>query len=191
MSTQHVSITTTDSQVRVRSPYNTWFAPAARKLGGNWVEPDWVFDRRDEDRVRALCLQLYGTDGFRSDLCTVRVTYDADERELQGPLTVNGRIVAQARGRDSGARLGEGVVLLSGSFTSGGSMKNWTTRAGSGGAVVLVRDFPRAAAEALAGSDVTIEPEAPLIDREALAAERERLVARLAEIDALLTTVSA
>lgn len=33
---------------------------------------------------------------------------------------------------------------------------------------------------------VSIEPEAPVIDRAALAAERERLVARLAEIDGLL-----
>jgi hypothetical protein len=32
----------------------------------------------------------------------------------------------------------------------------------------------------------TIEPEQPVIDREALAAERERLLGRVAEIDSLL-----
>lgn len=38
-----------------------------------------------------------------------------------------GRVIAGARGRDSGVTIGNGVVLVSGEIKSGGSVKNWLT----------------------------------------------------------------
>lgn len=186
---QVVSITTTDTQVIVDSPYNTVVPKKARALGGKWERNRWAFDRRDEERVRDLCMEYYGSDGRTSDLCTIRVTFEPHEDQVCGPISLHGRVIAQAYGRDSGAKLGEDIVCLSGGFTSGGSVKNWRT-VPKAGTVVLVRDFPRA--EALtydADSGVTIEPEAPIVDVAGLQAERERITARLAEIDALLGQV--
>lgn len=186
-----ITITTASEKITVVAPYNAEFVSGAKRLNGRWSKPAWVFDARDADRVRALCVECYGTDGTTADLVTLRITWTRAEYAELGPIAVRGRTVARAAGRDSGAQLGDDVVILDGEFRSGGSMKNWRTVA-QAGTIALVRDFPRAAAEALvADSDsdsrvYAIEPEAPAVDADALRAERERLVARIAEIDRLL-----
>jgi hypothetical protein len=170
------------------SPYNSEFVAAARKLGGRWNAPAWSFDVRDEQRVRAACAEHYGTDGLTADLVTVRAEFGPDNDTLRGPIEIFGRPVARAFGRDSGAKLADGVLLLSGGFNSGGSVKNWRTKAQEG-TVCLVRDLPRAAVERALADGATwlaIEPETAPIDRAALAAEREKLLVRVAEIDAAL-----
>jgi hypothetical protein len=185
----NVQITVNGSTVAVKSPYNSEFVTTAKRYGGKWKGGQWVFDARDEERVRALCQKVYGTDGLSKDLCTIRAKFYISDAVCCGPIEISGRTIARAWGRDSGAKLGEGVVLLEGRFSSGGSMKNWETTVGNAGAVVLVRDFPRATAEKLIAEGATwlsIEPEAPVIDCAALEAERAKLVARIAEIDALL-----
>ncbi|GEM_PF-366351 len=198
-----VTITADATTVRVASPYNPDFAPAAKRLGGRW-EPTtrtWLFDLRDEARVRDLCRRIYGTDGTvaTGDLVTLRLTATCDvASDVHGGLYAAGRQIAHASGRDSGARLGGGIVVLSGRVTSGGSVKNWYTVMREG-AVVLIRDVPREAAEreiaewttrGLGSADIVPEqtPAArPIaVDRAALEAERARLLARLAEIDATL-----
>lgn len=52
-------------QVKCESPFHPAFPEAARQLGGKWnpVQVAWFFDIRDEDRVRQLCRDLFGTDG--------------------------------------------------------------------------------------------------------------------------------
>src|SRR5260370_41610397 len=54
-----------DGRIAVRSPYHPNFPPKARSLGGIWdtARGVWVFDAADHDRVRALCREIYGTDG--------------------------------------------------------------------------------------------------------------------------------
>ena len=190
-----MKVTKSHVQILVEAPFNRGFISAAKSLGGRWIAPHWVFDVRDEERVRALCLEHYGEDD-RSivDRVTLRVTFPEGTGEYSDSIILAGREIARAFGRDSGAKLGEGVVLLSGGFCSGGSVKNWKT-ATRKETVVLVRDFPRAMADRLMANggldyekacSVAIEPEEPAIDRAALAAERARLVARLAEIDSML-----
>lgn len=180
--------------IRVVSPYLPAFVAAAKRLGGRWQAPAWVFDVRDEPRVREICLQHYGTDGAPAagPVVTLRVVFEADYGEYNAPIRVAGREIAKALGRDSGATLGDGVVVLEGTFTSGGSMKNWKTLVGSKGATILLRDVPAVWVDRLAKDlpdgvvSVTVEQEEPVIDRTALAEERARLMARLAEIDKLL-----
>jgi hypothetical protein len=187
-----VTITTTETAVRVVSPYNANFVASAKSIGGKWSSDAWVFDIRDEHRVRELCRDIYGDDGLAADLVTLKIEWVKDGFADKGPITVAGRPIARAFGRDSGAKLAEGIVNLAGEFGSGGSMKNWGTTVDAG-TIVLVRDFPRAKAEELvAGNNdsarriYSIEDEAPIIDRAALEAERERLLKRLDEINKLL-----
>jgi hypothetical protein len=184
------SITTTNTQISVASDYNAGFVSAAKDLGGKWRAPCWVFDIRDEDRVRALCVKYYGTDGRVADLVTLKIEWKKDSSAQQEAIAVNGRTIARAYGRDSGAKMGDGIVLLVGGFGSGGSVKNWTTRV-RGGTVVLVRDFPKSAAELLVKTEsetriYSIEAEAAPVDRDALSEERARLLARLGEINQIL-----
>lgn len=184
----NIKIYTSETSITVHAPYNTIFIAAAKRLGGKWVTPNWVFDIRDEGRVRELCMQIYGSDGRVQDLCTVRAELDSSSKNYAGPIEIAGRTVARAYGRDSGAKLGEGIVLLKGGFDSGGSVKNWKTIT-KDGTVVLVRDFPRAIAQKMIEDGATwlsIEPEAPVINHDTLRAERTRLFARIAEIDEIL-----
>lgn len=186
-----VDVRVNDSRLEVTSPYNTEFVAGARMLGGRWSAPVWAFDARNEAAVRSLCQRVYGTDGISApDTVSVRVTFAAGVLEDCGPIVCFGRTVAVAFGRDSGAKLGDGVVVESGGFASGGSVKNWTTKVKSDGAVVLLRDIPRGMAEA-AQSDEKIQYEiiaedAPLDNRSALQSEKDRLIERIREIDAQL-----
>lgn len=144
-------------QVIVNAPYHPNFPTGAKRLGGKWnpAEKVWVFDLRDEDRVRELCNQIYGSDahviggkGERApvELVTLRLRAKSEVSAHTSAVFAAGRCVARATGRDSGARLGDGVVLLEGQATSGGSMKNWYTVVCEG-SVLEIRDVPRAAAE--------------------------------------------
>lgn len=187
----NITIETIGNQLRVRAPYNSEFVEEARQVGGQWQDNAWVFDTLIEKRVREMCMENYGTDGHTTSTCVARVVLDGSEDTKRGPIAICGRPVARAFSRDSGAKVLEGVVVLEGGFTSGGSVANWYTCAKKG-TTILIRDFPRITAENLikGGADwISIEPEeaaAPQVDVDALCAERARLVARLAEIDSLL-----
>jgi hypothetical protein len=186
----NVAITTTPAgdKIKVESPFNSFFVIRARNLGGQWDGRVWQFDSGDEDRVRELCQECYGTDGVTSDLCTLRIEWIEDAGNCQGPTAFHGRTIAKAFGRDSGAKPGEGIVVLAGGFSSGGSVKNWRTNVKSG-TIVLVRDFPRQIALQLTTDEkhiYSIEEEVLPINWQALADERKKLVARIAEIDTLI-----
>ena len=121
----------------------------------------------------------------------MEVRFEPGEQAVKEPITVAGRSVAIAKGRDSGANLADGVILLKGAFTSGGSVANWTTVT-TDGALVLIRDFPRPVAQSFI--DQTKPGEKPWIriieeavDKARLMEEKERLLKRLEELEVLLT----
>src|SRR5215813_13408366 len=60
-----VSIVDQDGRLAVSSPYHPNFPARARLLGGEWdvARRLWTFDAREDDRVRSLCREIYGTDG--------------------------------------------------------------------------------------------------------------------------------
>ncbi|WP_313455580.1 hypothetical protein [Stenotrophomonas sp.] len=181
--------------IYVRSPWNADFVKEAKEdFSGKFVNGQWVFDIHNEKRVREALMENYGCDGITTETCTVRVTLDADDDSSCGPITVCGRSIARARGRDSGATLSPGIVIIEGGFTSGGSVKNWTTKVKNGHAVVLIRDFPGVVARRLVAKGkewISIEQGVPSINRDELEQERSRLLTRLAEIEKLIPAVQA
>src|SRR5271169_998086 len=60
-----VSIVEQGGRIVVGTPYHPNFPARARLLGGDWDAPRhvWIFDAREDDRVRSLCREIYGTDG--------------------------------------------------------------------------------------------------------------------------------
>jgi len=178
-------------RLTVESPYNEDFVAEARLLGGKWNRDErrWAFDARSEGLVRELCRKVYGDDGITADTVTLRVRWTERVEQTCDTVSLGGRVIAAATGKRSGASWGRDVIVLEGHCGSGGSTKYWHTWVAEG-TDVLLRDFPRQLAEQFcAGTSspiCTIEPEQPIIDRAALEAERERLKARVAEIDSLL-----
>jgi DNA repair protein RadC len=60
-----VSIVEENGRIAVSSPYHPNFPARARFLGGEWDAERhiWMFDAKDDTRVRSLCREIYGTDG--------------------------------------------------------------------------------------------------------------------------------
>lgn len=167
-----VSVERTGDQIVARTPFlNSNFNAKARNLAGHWdrARGGWIFDARNEPMVRAALRRAYGSDGT-APADTVSVRFHVDRDVWQGPVEVAGRTIARATGRDSGATLGQGIVMLSGDVNSGGSVKNWHTVVD---ATVLMHDVPRKVAEKMIAGGYTGVSEAALFDPEAELEEDE------------------
>jgi hypothetical protein len=189
----NVKITKAGGRLLLESPYHPGFPKAANKLGGRWkgTSKTWTFDGRDEERVRELVRKYYGTTGDDGvERVTVRIELDSGPSR-GADMWINGYRIARAFDRDGGAKLGDGVIVTSGGFTSGGSRKNFDVRVREG-TVVELRDVPKPLAVEIVEDRVDLEgaDKAELVagdpavpDVEVLKAERERLVDRVIELD--------
>ncbi len=180
-----------NGRIAIDSPYNPEFVRRIKGAGGKWdgQSKTWQVDERSIDAIRAIMRGVYGQDDLPTETVTVKITVGEDRIIAdRGPIVLFGRTVASARGRDSGARVGDGVSFEKGSCYSGGSMKHWDTRIAPE-SIFTIYDVPKLAAEERLGWDddygtfEVVAPENPLA---ALKAEKETLLVRLAEIDALL-----
>lgn len=192
MSTIDITITETSrGRLAVTTPYSPEFVASAKRLGGRWAPKTkaWEFDPRDRARVEDILAQCFGWVSQPSgELATVRVTID-DGAGNAPEVRFAGRPICWRRGRDEDVRLADNVVIVAGRFPgSGGSMRRpMVISAPSDAEVTLeVRDIPVEALAAETSSRWERVDAGGAAQRDALVAERERLVARLAEIDAIL-----
>ena len=178
-----------DGKAAVYTPYNAEFVKRVKLIGGRWdgAKKCWKVSEANIPDVRDAMRAIYGRDDQPvSETVDVELVFEAEVYECRGPVTILGRTIAAAQGRDTGARPGDGVAFSAGAPLSGGSMRNWTTRVPAG-CVVKLRELPKAVLDgAELPEGVIMKVAGGSIDRDALQAERERLLARLAEIDALL-----
>lgn len=135
------------------APYHPECSHMAKNIGGKWWAEKklWYFDLRDNDRVATMAAKLWGSDGSDSsekDVVTIRLSFPNGYGASKSGISIAGRSIAYAWGRDSGAKLGEGIIVIEGSAYSGGSVKNWTTSIRKG-SVFEVRDLPRGALKIL------------------------------------------
>lgn len=183
------SIATADGKARIFTPYNAEFVSRIKLLGGRWDAANrcWAVPEEAVEEVRAAMRQIYGRDDRPvTDTADAILRFDRDISECRASITLLGRTIARAYGRDSGAKVGEDVLFLEGVPRSGGSVRNWYTIIPAGSVVKVLR-VPRAALDAAELPDgVTVEISGTHVDREALEQEKAKLLARLAEIDKLL-----
>jgi hypothetical protein len=141
-----VRIEQADNNLLVYSQYNPAFVRRSHNLGGKWNDElkAWIFDSRDEMRIRKLCIDVYGTDGSPTEtLYTIQAKANIDIEVSLNSIYFAGHQIARAWGRDSGAKLGEGVLLLEGEIGSGGSRNYWLTRIKSD-SVIEIKDLTQA-----------------------------------------------
>ena len=177
----------------IASPYNVEFVRRIKLSGGKWsaASKRWYVPEPALPAVRTMMAEVYGEtdEGPASEYVTLVVKWLENDWTVCGPVTLAGRVIASAWGSDSGAKPGTNVSFISGEPTSGGSAKNWETKVPEG-SVVEIYYVPLSKAQELVNNHprwlaVHIEG-APVVDKDALKAEREQLVQRIAEIDALL-----
>lgn len=188
-----ITVKLSDGIAYIDSPYNPEFVSRIKNCGGRWdmSTRTWKIAEHALDAARQIMQEVYGeTDQPKTEpTVTLRVEALADIWEVCSAIVIAGRVVARAYSRDSGARVGDDVAFVSGAPYSGGSAKSWTTCIDAG-SVIKLYNVPLSKAYAAVKNPLykvacTIE-QPDTINRAALEAEREKLLARIAEIDALL-----
>jgi len=108
--------------------FNVNLVAKCRKLGGRWdsSESAWVFSAIVEDKVDEIDAI------YNSKSVTVEITAKERISEHTDSVCFFGYTIARACGRDTGAKLGEGVSQIEGKIGSAGSMKNWATEVTKG-----------------------------------------------------------
>lgn len=182
-------ITRNADKANIYTPYNKDFVARIKVMGGRWdgSKKCWTVNAEIIDDVRKAMRKIYGRDDTSNcETVSVQLTFGKTVYGPRESITLFGKTLASAFGRDSGARIGDDVIFLSGAPRSGGSVKNWDTVIDAGCVVKLI-NVPKAIVNADAlpdGVEMEIINVAP--DRAALLAEKESLLARLAEIEKLL-----
>lgn len=135
-----INLTIVDDKVKVVSPYHEKFVERARKFRGTWKNGAWWFDDSIIDYVREVMIECFGTTGEEDyEECDLLIKNFTDYGD-KAPVCLFGRTIARAKGRDSGAELGDGIILISGDCYSSGSVKNWNTTVSD--ATFLIKKFP-------------------------------------------------
>ena len=188
-----MEIRTNGETAQIFTPYNAEFVSAIKGIGGakwNRYEQCWEIPESAVEACREIMMRVYGECDIPSgEKVKVRLTFTKDFiSDTRQDIVLMGKTVAHAWGRDSGARPGDDAVFVAGKAKSGGSMKNWHTCIEEG-SVVELHNVPAAAYEKFmsgAVDGVTAEIISNETNVETLIAERKRLIARLAEINAIL-----
>lgn len=193
-----IKIEVKDSLAKIYTPFNSEFVRKIKNVGGSrWdsLERCWCFPTDMVDAVREICRSVYGFDDLNiGKKITVKLTFLSECIAYRDSVVILGKTLSRAFNRDSGARSGEDVVYLEGEPTSGGSAKYWCSMVPEG-AVVRLHNV----SEQLYKDFISKHPEEDKDDREIphckaeiikdrknrneLIAEKERLLARIAEID--------
>lgn len=187
---QQIQLTIVDDKVKVVTPYNDEFVQKCRNLRGTFKAGAWWFDDSIVDYVREAMIQFFGTTGeVPFETCTLLVKGFSDYVQHK-PVILFGRTIARAFGRDSGARLGDDIVFISGSYDSGGSVKNWRTNVSD--ATFEIHNFPVPSLElpdvkkAIEDGWCEVKQVRKKRDPEEVKAEIEALKARIIELEAEL-----
>ncbi len=128
--------------IEIVTPYNKEFVSKARNLRGKWdkTKNAWIFDDSIEEYVRQSLIECYGTTGEDPvETCSLLVK-DFTRYASKSDVELFGRSIARAYGRDSGAKLGDNIIWISGTYDSGGSVKNWSTDVMN--ATFSIQNFP-------------------------------------------------
>ncbi len=144
---QEIKLEIIDDKVKVSTPYNADFVQKCRNFRGKFIKSEnaWYFDDSIIDYVREAMIEFFGTTGEAPyEDCSLLIENYTESAGCR-PVVLFGRTIARAFGRDSGAKLGDDIIFVSGEYDSGGSVKNWATCVTN--ATFEIQNFPLPATE--------------------------------------------
>lgn len=131
---------------------------------------------------------MYGECGdLQDDIARVTVELNLDEYDYDNHdgVKIGDITVAIRTGRDQAVRLSSNTMLISGGFPESGGSAKYPAVDAEKGTVIRVKNIPEILYEKIKNnSGVRLIDNS--IDTDALAAEKEKLLARIAEIDSIL-----
>jgi len=192
-----ISITVKDEIANIYVPYNKEFISEIKNIGSakwNSDEKCWTVPEEYIDNVREMMVHIYGySDISKNETVKVAVKFLEGVAETKDSVKIFGKDVSKATSRDSGARVGENVVLVSGKIESGGSRVYWESQVEEGTIFSLSKvnknvfdkekNNPPYKIEILDVKD-EVERKSELI------AEKEKLLSRISEINKILENMS-
>ena len=145
-----VSVEVAGDSLLVRSPYHAGFIGEAKDYGGRWDASAraWVVPADLQDAVWESIGRAYGVKRGESADINVELTALKNMEADRGRIFAGHVGLAGARGRDTGAKMAQGVALLDGSVRSGGSQKYWSTKM-SKGSRLIARGLTRSQVDAI------------------------------------------
>lgn len=182
-----MKIVVENGKARVYTPYNKEFVKAIKNIGqAKWQDGAWVVPANMVDAVRAIMMDIYGeTDISTTEKVDVKLTFSEGVDAYRSAVTIFGKTIARAYGRNSRVDVGDDVAFIKGAPKASGSVNNWNTRIPEE-CVCIVSNVPETMLNEELPEGVTAEVLKKTVDRKALEEEKERLLARIAEIDSLL-----
>lgn len=185
-----IEIKVDNGRANIYTPYNPQFVRAIKQIGGakwNPAQKCWSIPEAAIEAARGIMTDVYGcTDVSGGETITVKATFAEEVTAHLADVVLFGKVLAHATGRDSGARVGDDVAFSAGGVTSGGGARNWQSVVREGSVAILSNVSKSLYDKAVLPDGVTVEIMDSKIDREALLAEKARLLKRLAEIETLL-----
>lgn len=191
---KNMKIEIKNGKAYVFTPYSPEFVKRIKSIGGARWDRDaraWEIPAASTDSARQIMFDVYGeTDqAFANEKVDVRIDVTEDITEYGDGITILGRGVCKAWGRDSGASILEGVDFIKGRPDSGGSAKYWCTEIPKGCSFIIhgvpkqkAEDFIKQDHDDLVAKIISVKP-----NKAALVVEKARLLERIKEIDRILT----
>jgi hypothetical protein len=187
---QQINLEIIGDKVKVTTPYHADFVEKCRRLRGKWTDGAWWFDDSVLEYVREVMMEFFNTTGELPYEEVSLLVKDYTSFGDRGPVTLFGRTIAKAFGRDGGAKIGDGIVVIKGEVDSGGSVKNWRTRVVD--ATFEIQKFPKPAIElaevkaAIAEGWVEVKESRKRRPKEVIEADIKLLEDRIQELKAEL-----
>ncbi len=182
-----------DDKIKVQSDYNSDFVKRAKLIEGKWNAPYWVFPDENEDKVRALLLEIYGENGLPQETVDIFVDISCSSYDLHdgSDIKLLGRILCFRPGRDMQVKLADNVLLEKGGFPSSGGSARYPRVLPEEGTILRVKKCPLSFYERVKDmSIVTLcEPSDDNVKRSRLLEEKEKLLKRLDEIETELANM--
>lgn len=179
-----------NTKIYVNSEYNKAFISKARYLQGEWESPYWVFPEDNREEVKELLLDTYGEADILEDEEQQKVTVEIDleiykdKKGARSELRLDNILLASRQYRDSYVKLADNVMVIQGGFKDSGGSRANPALCPEDNTILRIKNVPLSVYEKVKDEDgIRLVSE---IDVTALKAEKERLLARIAEIDNML-----
>lgn len=190
-------IETNGDKIDVFTPYNKQFINDIKKIGSAKWNPNnkcWTLPVDYITNVREVMKEVFGnSDIENNETIRVKIKFIYDESACQEPIKIFGKNVSVAHGRDSGAKVGEDVILENGEINSGGSARYWTSEVSKGSIFSLLNVnknvFTKEKNNPLYEIEI-LEIIEEVQKSESLIEEKKRLLARIEEIDKILEKIN-
>lgn len=130
-----------EDKLYIYTPYNCEFITAVKLLGGKWKSniSAWCVNIDLEKEVIDILKDVYG---YQEKKVNIVISFNS-EQSLGYDFEIAGRTILRRTYRDSRVKLGDGISVLNGTFSSsGGSMRNPCIGNIEEGTEILIRNFP-------------------------------------------------